>query len=304
MIAKTVGYIGLGTMGAPMLHRLAKDAPGGSVFGYDAKLETTNRVCQATGAGACRSIAEIAGLCDILFTCLPSNDVVRSVYLGDGGVLSAARSGTTTIDCSTIGPEISREIYHKARETAVQHLDASMLGSVAQAEDGSISFVIGGDKDAVEFALPALEKVGSLIRHCGGSGTGNQMKLLHQALVAGHVVAVAETLALCQELGADIDIFYDVVTKGTGFAYSRYFEKRVPRICQGEYSPLFMLKFMAKDARLAREMIPVAKRDSSRNLQLLDAAIATLEEGENRGLGEEDVSAATKVLQARFAQDA
>ncbi|NNF79209.1 MAG: NAD(P)-dependent oxidoreductase, partial [Rhizobiales bacterium] len=238
--------------------------------------------------------------CDVLFTCVPNNDVVRAVYLDEGGITSSVRAGTVTIDCSTIGPEISREVHGRLQEIGVSHLDASMLGSVLQANEGTISFVIGGDEAAIETARPALEKVGGLIRHCGPSGSGNQMKLLHQTLVAGHVVAVAEALTLCDELGADVDAFYEIVTQGTGFAYSRYFENRVPRMRSGEYSPLFMLKFMAKDARLARDMAPFEMDETAAKLPLLDAVIKTLEEGENRGFGDEDLSAATKVLQARF----
>lgn len=298
----TVGYIGLGAMGAPMLKRLADGAPAGSVFGFDASAQTCADVCAEAGATACNSISQIAGACDVLFTCVPNNDVVRAVYLDADGVASTARAGSVTIDCSTIGPEVSRQVYEHLKATGVSHLDASMLGSVSQAIEGTISFVIGGDAEAVEVARPALEKVGGLIRHCGPSGAGNQMKLLHQTLVAGHAVAVAEAMTLCDELGADADAFYEIVTQGTGFAYSRYFEKRVPRMREGDYSPLFMLKFMAKDARLARDMAPFCADETTTKLPLLDAVIKTLEEGEASGLGDEDFSSAMKVLQARFGE--
>ena len=297
-----VGYIGLGAMGAPMLKRLAEGAASDNVFGFDASPEICASACAEAGATVCSAIAEIAGLCDVLFTCVPNNDVVRSVYLDAEGIASAARSGTVTIDCSTIGPEVSRQVHERLQASGVSHLDASMLGSVTQAIEGTISFVIGGEPEALEVARPALEKVGGLIRHCGPSGSGNQMKLLHQTLVAGHAVAVAEAMTLCDELGADADAFYEIVTQGTGFAYSRYFEKRVPRMRDGDFSPLFMLKFMAKDARLARDMSPFSDDETATKLPLLDAVIKTLEEGEAGGLGDEDFSAAMKVLQTRFGE--
>ncbi|MEM8686569.1 MAG: NAD(P)-dependent oxidoreductase [Pseudomonadota bacterium] len=298
-----VGYVGLGAMGAPMLRRLAGGAPEGSVFGFDASSEVCDQVCSATGAVPCASIAEIAASADILFSCIPNNEAVLTAYLGEPGIASAARPGTITIDCSTIGPEISRQVHSHLAEKGVHHLDASMLGSVTQAEEGTISFVVGGDAQALEQARPSLEKVGALIRHCGPSGAGNQMKLLHQILVAGHAVAVAEAMTLCSEIGADEDAFYEIVTQGTGFAYSRYFEKRVPRMRAGEYGPLFMLKFMAKDARLARDMSPFAPSATAQVLPMLNAIVTTLEEGEANGLGENDFSAATKVLQARFERE-
>lgn len=288
-----IGYIGLGAMGAPMLKRLAA---AGQTFGHDRDAERTRTVCADAAATPCGSIAEIAATSDILFTCLPNNDVVRQVYLAADGVAASARSGTITIDCSTVGPDATQEVHTGLAAKGIQHLDASMLGSVKQAVEGTITFVVGGEEAALDRARPALEATGGLIRHCGPSGAGNQMKLLHQTLVANHAVAVAETMALCDAVGADADAFYDIVTQGTGFAYSRYFENRVPRAKSGDFSPLFMLKFMLKDARLAREMAP----EGSKGLPALDAVIATLTEGDESGLGDEDFSAAMKVVAARL----
>ncbi len=290
----TIGYIGLGAMGAPMTRRLARAHPG-EVVAFDADQATTARVAAESGARTAASIAEITGQCDFLFTCLPSNDVVRSVYLGDGGIASVGRKGTVTIDCSTVGPDATRSVHAGLAARGIDHLDASMLGSVKQANEGTISFVVGGDAAAFERARPVLAICGQLIRHCGPAGAGNQMKLIHQTLVAGHAVAVAEAMGLCLETGTDIEAFHDIVTQGTGFAYSRYFENRVPRMRNGDFSPLFMLRFMLKDARLARDMVD----DAGRNYPLLAAAIATLEEGDGQGWGGEDFSAAMKVIEAR-----
>lgn len=296
-VVERIGFIGLGAMGAPMLKRLARAAE--AAFGFDSDQDRAARVCAEAGATACASIGEIAGRADILFTCLPNNDVVRTVYSGDGGIADAMRPGSITIDCSTVGPDATADVCSVMLDREVHHLDASMLGSVQQAEEGTISFVVGGDEAAFQRALPALEAVGGLIRHCGPSGSGNTMKLLHQTLVAGHAVAVAEALALADSAGVDLDAFYEVVTQGTGFAYSRYFEKRVPRIRSGDFSPLFMLKFMAKDARLARAILG-DRADTASLLPMLSAVIDTLEEGEAGGLGAEDFSAAAAVVRRRF----
>ncbi|MEM8631189.1 MAG: NAD(P)-dependent oxidoreductase [Pseudomonadota bacterium] len=290
-----VGYVGLGAMGAPMLKRLAEGADKDSVLGFDADKEVTARACADAGATACHSLEEIALRADVLFTCLPNNAVLEQVYLGPGGVAGAIRPGSVTIDCSTVGPDATRRVHAGLAEKGVAHLDASMLGSVAQAETGQISFVVGGEEDALARVIGALQKVGGLIRYCGPSGSGNQMKLLHQTLVAGHAVAVAEAITLAKSVGADVRTFYDIVTQGTGFAYSRYFEKRVPRMEEGDFSALFMLKFMLKDARLAADMTP--DKDL---LPALGTVIETLQEGVEQGLGEEDFSAAMKVVAARF----
>ncbi|MEM8915113.1 MAG: NAD(P)-binding domain-containing protein, partial [Pseudomonadota bacterium] len=150
-----IGYIGLGAMGAPMTRRLASEHPG-DVLGFDANPEVTAAVCRDVGAEPCASTAEIAGRSDILFTCLPNNDVLRAVFLGDGGVASAIRSGSLTIDCSTVGPDATRDVSGRLADLGVHHLDASMLGSVKQANEGTISFVVGGDTAAFERGKPAL----------------------------------------------------------------------------------------------------------------------------------------------------
>ena len=288
-----IGYIGAGAMGAPMIARLVQAQPN-NVAVFDSDPNVTARVAQGTGARACTSIAEIAADCDVLLSCVPDNTTVRNVYLGDGGVASAIKAGTITIDCSTVGPDVTREVYAGLKAQGASHLDASMLGSIKQANEGTISFAVGGDKDAFERAKPVLAVCGQMIRHCGPSGAGNHMKLIHQTLVAGHAVAVAEAMGLCLETGADIETFFDIVTQGTGFAYSRYFENRVPRMRQGDFSALFMLKFLLKDIRLAREMT------ANENFPALDANIRAFEDCVEEGWGGDDFSAVMKLVETRI----
>ena len=206
----------------------------------------------------------------------------------------SVRQGAITIDCSTVGPDATRDVYDGIKVRGGSHLDASMLGSVKQAKEGTISFVVGGDAETFGRAKPVLLACGELIRHCGPSGAGNHMKLIHQTLVAGHAVAVAEAMGLCLESGADIETFYEIVTQGTGFAYSRYFENRVPRMRDGDFSALFMLKFLLKDARLARDMAP-----DPACYPALASAISTLEESDEAGWGDDDFSAVMHAIEAR-----
>ena len=289
-----IGYIGAGAMGAPMIARLVQAHPG-DVSLFDQSAETARRVAETTGAQISGSVSEIAETSDVLFSCVPNNAVIREVYLGPDGVAGSIRPGSIAIDCSTVGPDATREVYEGLQARSASHLDASMLGSVKQAKEGTISFVVGGDAEAFERARPFLAVCGELIRHCGPSGSGNHMKLIHQTLVAGHAVAVAEAMGLCLETGADIEAFYDIVTQGTGFAYSRYFENRVPRMREGDFSPLFMLQFMLKDARLARDMV----EDAEDRYPALSAVVATLEEADAKGWGSDDFSAAMKLIEDR-----
>ncbi len=290
-----VGYIGAGAMGAPMIAQLAKAYPGDTLV-FDVSPEVSARVAGDTGASACDTIANIAEASDVLFSCVPDNASSLQVYLGDGGVASAIRPGSITIDCSTVGPDVTQQVHAALKAKGASHLDAAMLGSVKQATEGTISFVVGGEAEAFERAQPVLARCGQLIRHCGSSGAGNHMKLIHQTLVAGHAVAVAEALGLCLETGADVETFFDIVTQGTGFAHSRYFENRVPRMRDGEFSALFMLKFLLKDVRLARDMV----RDSETNYPSLSAIVKTFEDSVDMGCADDDFSAVMKLVEARI----
>ena len=290
-----VGFIGAGAMGAPMIARLAEAYPGDTLV-FDVSPEVLARVAGETGARACSTIADIAETSDVLFSCVPNNASSQQVYLGDDGVASAIRPGSITIDCSTVGPDVTQEVNAAMKARGASHLDASMLGSVKQATEGTISFVVGGEATAFERAQPVLARCGQLICHCGPSGAGNHMKLIHQTLVAGHAVAVAEAMGLCLETGADVETFFDIVTQGTGFAYSRYFENRVPRMRNGEFSALFMLKFLLKDVRLARDMIS----DAEANYPSLSAIVKTFEDSVNMGWADDDFSAVMKLVEARI----
>jgi len=298
-MVENIGFVGLGAMGRRMLKRLAAGSEAGSVFGFDADPAVAAEACREAGAVASESLADIVGISGILFTCLPNNAVVRAVYLEDAGIASAVRPGSVTIDCSTIGPDVTQDVYTRLKAVGASHLDASMLGSTRQAAEGTISFVVGGDADALESVRPVMEMVGGMIRHCGKAGMGNRMKLLHQTLVASHAVATGEALAFGEALGVDLDLFYDIVTQGTGLAHSRFFEQRAPRIRSGEFSPMFMLKLMAKDARLARDMLPDGPGGDGA-LQGLNATIDSLEKAEQMGLGDEDFSAVVKVPRNRL----
>ncbi len=289
-----IGYIGAGAMGAPMIARLAEHFPG-DVLVFDTNLDVAKAVAASTGAQHTDSIAEIADAADVLLSCVPNNATIRAVYLGDDGVASAMKSGGITIDCSTVGPDATQEVHAALAGKGIAHLDASMLGSVKQANEGTISFVVGGEAEAFERARPVLEACGQMILHCGPSGAGNHMKLIHQTLVAGHAVAVAEAVGLCLETGADVETFYRIVTEGTGFAYSRYFENRLPRMRDGDFSPLFTLQFLLKDIRLAKDM--AANPDTV--FPMLTTLVDSFEAAMATNLGGEDFSAVAKVVADR-----
>ena len=176
------------------------------------------------------------------------------------------------------------------------HLDTPMLGSSPQAETGEIFFMVGGDQEKLAVVAPMLDVMGRLTMYVGASGVGNQIKLLHNALGAVNSVAVAESLALCRELGVNAETYYEVVKNGGGMAYSTYFDRRVMRVIQGDYSPTFTVELMHKDVTMASQM---AGSKLSR-MPILRQTLDAYTEARADGFGSDDFSAVTHVVDKRF----
>jgi 3-hydroxyisobutyrate dehydrogenase len=288
-----IGFIGLGRMGFPMARNLA--AAGWAVHVHDVSPDAARRAAAVSGVVVHPAPREVAARATAVFTALPNDEIVLQTYLGPAGVLAGARAGLVTCDCSTVAPETSQTIHAAARERGVSHLDTPMLGSSPQAESGEVFFMVGGDREALAAAQPMLDAVGRLTMHVGPSGTGNRIKLLHNALGAVNAVAVAESLALCTRLGVDPRTYYDVVCKGGGMAYSTYFDRRAMRVVDGNYDPTFTVELMQKDVALAAQM---AGADLA-HMRILGEALAAYTEARPRW-GGQDFSAVTHLVEQRF----
>jgi len=291
-----VGFIGLGRMGGPMARNLAK--AGYSVHVFDVDPAAIARALSQSGILAHAAPREVAGHVAVLFTALPNDAIVTETYLGDHGILTGGHAGLVTCDCSTVSPEVTQRIHAEARDKGIRHLDTPMLGSSPQAENGQVFFMVGGARDALTAVQPLLDVIGRLTMHVGASGTGNRIKLLHNALGAVNAVAVAESLALCTRLGVDPRTYYDVVCQGGGQAYSRYFESRGLRVLDGNYAPTFTLELMHKDVALAARMAGA----SLANMPILRETLAAYAEARDAGWGAEDFSGVTHVVENRFRQ--
>ncbi|OGK96533.1 MAG: hypothetical protein A3I14_08995 [Candidatus Rokubacteria bacterium RIFCSPLOWO2_02_FULL_73_56] len=290
----TVGFVGLGTMGLPMATNLAR--AGVRLVCHDASPAASAAAATLPGAETVGSAGEAATRADVLFTCLPNNDVVRAAYLGPGGVAAGARAGLVTCDCSTVGPEVTTEVAAALAARGVTHMDTPMLGSQPQAVAGEIFFIVGGDRAKLEAVAPYLARMGKRHMYVGPTGTANRVKLIHNGLAAATAVAVAEALAVCVASGVDRATFYEVVRSGGGMAYGTYFERRAQRIFDGDFSPTFMLELMRKDAALALALAEAVKVPAP----MLAETKRTYDEAVARGWGKEDFSAVTHVVEHRI----
>jgi 3-hydroxyisobutyrate dehydrogenase len=293
-MAEAVGFIGLGTMGGPMAANLAK--AGVPLVVYDASAAAATAAAQQSGVTIAASAGEVAARVAVLFTCLPNDDIVRAVYLGPGGVGAGGRAGLVTCDCSTVSPEATLEVAAGVKARGIVHMDTPMLGSQPQAVSGEIFFIVGGERDKLDTIKPYLDIMGRLHMYVGPSATGNRVKLLHNGLGAVVAVAVAETLATCVQSGVDPYVFDEVVRNGGGMAFGTYFDRRVRRMLEGDFSPTFAAELMLKDAGLALDLARSAKVPTP----ILEETRRTYGEAVAEGWGKEDFSAVTHVIEKRI----
>jgi len=289
-----VGFIGLGTMGGPMAANLAK--AGVPLVVFDTSAAATAAAAQHAGVRVVGSPADVARQVGVLFTALPNDEIVRGAYLGPSGVAAGGAAGLVTCDCSTVSPEATLEVAAGLARRSIVHMDTPMLGSQPQAVSGEIFFIVGGDRTKLDTIKPYLEIMGRLHMYVGPSASGNRVKLLHNGLVAVTATAVAETVATCVQAGVDPFVFYDVVKNGGGMAFGTYFDRRVKRMLDGDFSPTFMAELMLKDARLALDLARAAKVPTP----ILEETTRTYEEAVANGWGKEDFSAVTHVIEKRI----
>jgi len=290
---RTVGFIGLGTMGMPMVTNLAK--AGVAVAVYDAQPEAMARAAALAGVTAAASPREVAGRCEVLFTCLPNDAIVDQVYRGEAGVVQGVRPGAVTCDCSTVSPEATAAVHAALQAQGATHLDTPMLGSQPHAHAGEIFFIVGGEAAAMPRIAPYLDIMGKMHLHVGPSGTANRIKLIHNALAGVYYAAGAEALALCRASGVELTTFHEVVCNGGGIAYSNYFVRKVPSIIEGDYAPRFKLALELKDLTLAKAFAEAVNVPTP----IMDEVRATYQEAFDDGHGEEDSSAVNRVIEKR-----
>src|SRR5438309_3805527 len=202
----TVGFIGLGNMGAPMAANLLK--AGHQVIGYDVVASAGASLAQK-GGRAVSGAPEAAAAGDIVITMLPAGPQVRQVYLGPDGLIARARRGALLIDCSTIDVETARAVAASAADSGLRMLDAPVSGGVIGAEAASLTFMVGGEAGAFARGEPILQAMGRTIVHAGPSGNGQTAKICNNMILGASMIAVCEGFVLAERLGLSVQTLFD-----------------------------------------------------------------------------------------------
>lgn len=242
----TLGFVGLGIMGRPMLNNLVK--AGHKVVAYTRNAKTLD-ACVAAGAVRAASNREVGERADIIFTMLPDGPEVEQVVLGERGILEGCNRGAMIVDMSSINPLVSRKIAEACAAKGVDFVDAPVSGGEPRAIDGSLAFMVGASPEAFAKVEPYLKCMGSSITLTGPVGAGNTTKLANQIMVACNIAGIGEALALATSCGLDPEVVFNAI-KG-GLAGSAALNAKGPMLIARNFKPGFRIELHQKDLRNA-----------------------------------------------------
>jgi len=242
----TVGFVGLGIMGRPMLRNLLKAGHTVVAYGRNAgKLDA----CVHDGAQRGASNSDVGARAPIVITMLPDGPEVEEVVLGVNGILAGAKPGSLIIDMSSINPLVSQKIAAACAAGGVEFLDAPVSGGEPKAIEGTLAIMVGGGAEAFSKAEPILRCMGSSVTLTGPVGAGNTTKLANQIMVACNIAAMGEALTLATRCGLNPEVVVNAV-KG-GLAGSAVLNAKGPMLIARNFKPGFKIYLHQKDLRNA-----------------------------------------------------
>jgi 3-hydroxyisobutyrate dehydrogenase len=207
-----VGFIGLGSQGAPMARRIVE---GGYELTLWARRPASVEPYADTAAKVAATPAELGAASDLVCLCVVGDDDVKQVLEGDIGVLAGMQPGGIIAIHSTVHPETCREIAKMAADKGISVIDAPVSGGAPAAEEGTLLVMVGGEEADVETARPVFATFADPIVHLGGVGSGQVTKILNNLLFSANLGAAVSTLELGESLGVPRKELCDVLARGS-----------------------------------------------------------------------------------------
>ena len=275
----SIGFIGLGIMGAPMARNLVR--AGFAVTGFDLDAEAVASLA-ADGGKPAGSIAEAVRGADIVVTMLPADQHVETAVLGEDGVLAHIEPGALLIDFSTIRPETAQKVA--AAATGVRVLDAPVSGGQQGAVDGVLSIMVGGAEADFAAARRVFDAVGRVAALVGPAGAGQVVKAANQLVVGGTYALVAEAILLMEASGVDAAAGLDMLAGG--LAGSRILELKRGSMLARDFTPGFRIDLHHKDMGIVLD----AARQAEVALPFGFQVAAYVQAARAQGLGDRDHS--------------
>ncbi len=288
-----IGFIGIGVMGQPMTLNLLKADHHVTIFARHPDKPEVQEVLNA-GARLAPSSRAVAMASDIVITMVPNSMQVEEVVMGPHGVLEGSRKGLIIVDMSTIAPSVSRKLAEAASAKGVHFLDAPVSGGSQGAVNGTLTIMVGGEREIFEQVRPVLEPMGKKenIFHVGPTGTGQVVKIVNNMLAGAIAAVTAEAFLLGVKAGAEVDMMAKIIGVSTGASWQ--LANQFPlRAFNGSFQPGFMTDLLHKDLGLALDL--AAERQTPVMITALTRQL--YEMARAAGYGHNDYTSVLKVLE-------
>ncbi len=243
-----IGWIGTGVMGRSMCSHLIKAGFAATV--HSRTREKAQTLLQA-GASWAESPRQVAARSDIVFSIVGFPAEVRQSVLGPEGILAGCRSGQIIVDMTTSNPSLAEEIYNLSSAKGVYSLDAPVSGGDIGARNGTLSLMIGGDREIADRLQPCWQAFAKTIVYQGPAGSGQHTKMVNQTLIASNMVGLCEALLYAYRAGLNLETVLKSVSSGAAGSWS--LNNLAPRIMNNDFEPGFFVQHFVKDMAIALE---------------------------------------------------
>jgi 3-hydroxyisobutyrate dehydrogenase-like beta-hydroxyacid dehydrogenase len=282
-MSSTVGFVGLGAIGRPMARNLVQK--GFDMMVCDIDADRAQAVATEIGARVATWPADLVPACGLVIVMVPDAPEVEAVCFGERGIASARPRDLLVVNTTTMDPDRSKAVAARAGRHGFRLLEAPVTRGVAGAEEGRLCFFIGGDTTDLERARPALEAMGTDLRHVGDIGEGLAMKLVHNVVSITTSTLLGEAIALGSRWGLSKQKMFEYMQDCNADSYQ--FRLKLPRMIAGDFRPGFAIDLAHKDLSIILAIADQLKTC----LPLAATARETLGAARARGLGGLDTCA-------------
>ncbi len=284
-----LGFLGLGIMGYPMARNLLRAGHQVALWSHTAA--KAHQLAAAENGVFCETPKQVGEFAECCFVCVGDTDMSEQVILGPNGLAEGARPGSVIVDAGTVSPTRSRRIGQALAKRGIHFLDAPCTGSRPGAENGTLIFMIGGEREVFERVRPLFEPMGKRLFYCGGAGMGLHAKLTQNLILCNIMQAFCEGIVLSTKAGVDPQLMLEILANSA--AKCGLIDFKAPFILRRDFSANFSLKWMHKDIGLMLESgkeLGVPLPLTALTQQMFRVAMAI-------GDPEEDFCSAIKVLE-------
>jgi 3-hydroxyisobutyrate dehydrogenase len=241
-----IGFIGIGVMGRSMAGHLLN---AGYPLHVHNRTQAKAQDLLDKGAQWQDSPGKVAAVSDVIITIVGFPNDVEAVYLGDDGILTNAKAGSTVIDMTTSCPDLAQKIAEQAKTKGISSFDAPVSGGDIGAREARLSIMVGGDVEVFEKIKPLFEIMGKNIVLQGPAGSGQHTKMCNQIAIASGMMAISEAMAYARKSGLKPETVLESIESGAAGSWS--LTNLAPRVLKGDFAPGFFVKHFIKDMKIA-----------------------------------------------------